>query len=1007
LGCGEDTAFDWLLEKKKAARIAAPQMALDPRDRRVDNRASPTRAKEPTMSGSNRQPETLGPASQECGRRFAEACRAAGNGDPFPLIETYLEGVPEAERPALRRKLERILERCRAGLGQTVDYASHAGPPATLGPGAAAQVTAAGGADADPQTAGTVEHVETPEPAAPTLDDVRRPGKDGKRPAPPGYDMLGVLGRGGMGVVYKARQVKLNRTVALKMVLAGAHASPDQLARFNTEAHAVARLQHPNIVQIYEVGEQDGLPYFSLEFVDGGPLDKKIAGKPQPPREAAQVVETLARAMAFAHQRHIIHRDLKPGNVLLTADGVPKITDFGLAKAVEEDSGATRSGTILGTPSYMAPEQAWGKVHEIGPLADQYALGAVLYDLLTGRPPFHGASLLETLEQVRTREPVPPSQLQPTVPADLETVCLKCLQKEPHKRYADCQALADDLRRFLGGEPIRARPVGNAERFVRWCRRNPKLASLTIAVFTLLVAMVAGSTGFALRLKREKDQAELLRQEADRAAEAEKNARAVADQEKLKAQKAQKLAEDNEQAADEQGNLLVQTLNEQATTIQDGLKGKPGMAALQKALLDQTMKGLEGALQKSRESELGLRTKAIIHQRYGDILGRVGRPAAALEQYKQALAATERRFRDARPDDPIAVYNLYTILTRMGDVTQALDDPVAARGYYLDALRLARKGADLAAQPAKVRFNLRDVAGREVSNLNGRLGAVSLAIGQPREAKQFYDESLRWRKQSKPARGKEIDARREQISHLEKEGELSFRLGDSQTGVQKHREALAQRRKFSAEHPDNVDLQRDLSHTLLALGDMILYARGDPAEALRVYQETLAIREPLLAQDPDNAYAMRDVGASAYRMGVASARLGRPADAHFRQALQLRQRVVDLDPKSVPNRITLLLTLAHCGRAAEAAAAAAEVRRQAPENPATLFSVACVYAQCLGASRGDSARAEAYRRLTLEVLRQAIRFGWSDPVLLRASPDLDPVQEDAEFRRMVGELGPK
>jgi serine/threonine-protein kinase len=631
----------------------------------------------------------------------------------------------------------------------------------------------------------------------------------------------------------------------------------------------------------------------------------------------------------------------------------------------------------------------------------------VLYDLLTGRPPFQGASLLETLEQVRVREPVPPSQLQPTVPADLETICLKCLQKEPHKRYADCQALADDLRRFLGGEPIRARPVGNAERFVRWCQRNPKLALLTGTVFALLLAMAIGSTAFAFRLKHEKDQAQLAKQKADQSAEAEKNARAVAEQEKLNAQRAQKRAEENEKAADEQGNLLVDTLRAQATTIQDELKNKPGMAPLQKALLNQTMKGFEGALQKSRESELGLRTKAIIHQRYGYILARAGRPAAALEQYKQALAVTERRFRDASPDDPIAVYNLYTILTHLADTTKALDDPVAARGYYLDALRVARKGTDLTVQPPNVRLDLRAEAGRQVSNLNGRLGEVSLAIGQPREAKQFYDESLRWRKQTKPQPGKEIEARREQISHLEKEGELSFRLGDPQAGVQKHREALAQRRQFFAEHPDNLDLQRDVAHTLLALGDMLLYARGDPAEALRVYQEALAIREPLLAQDPDNAYAMRDVGASAYRMGVASQRLGRPADAYFQQALRLRQRVVDLDPKSVPNRVTLLLTLARGGRAAEAAAAAAEVRRQAPENPATLFPVACVYAQCLGAGRSEPARAEEYRRLTLEVLRQAIRFGWKDAVLLRASPDLDPIQEDAEFQRLVGELGSK
>src|SRR5262249_19128079 len=255
-----------------------------------------------------------------------------------------------------------------------------------------------------------------------------------------GHVILGELGRGGMGVVYKARQTALNRLVALKMLLAGGHAGTEPLKRFHTEAEAVARLVHPNIVHIYEVGEQDGLPYFSLEFVDEGSLAKKLAGRPQPARDAAELVETLARAMHHAHQHGIMHRDLKPANVLLTSQGVPKITDFGLAKRLETDSSQTRSGALVGTPSYMAPEQARGNVREVGPLADVYALGAFLYESLTGRPPFLGSTALDTMEQVRSQEPVPPSHLQPKVSSDLETICLKCLQKEAKKRYASAQA---------------------------------------------------------------------------------------------------------------------------------------------------------------------------------------------------------------------------------------------------------------------------------------------------------------------------------------------------------------------------------------------------------------------------------------------------------------------------------------------------------------------------------------------------------------------------------------
>jgi WD40 repeat protein/tRNA A-37 threonylcarbamoyl transferase component Bud32 len=316
--------------------------------------------------------------------------------------------------------------------------------------------------------------------------------KEPTLPAVPGYEVLGVLGKGGMGVVYKARQKGLNRTVALKMILVGDHAQPDALARFKTEAEAVARLQHPHIVAVHEVGEHEGLPFFSLEFVAGGSLAQKLAGTPLSPGEAARLVETLARALHAAHQRGVIHRDLKPANVLLAEDGTPKVTDFGLAKQLDDDSGRTREGDVMGTPSYMAPEQAAGDLRLIGPHTDVYALGAILYECLTGRPPFKGATMLETLEQVRQRDPVPPRHLQPKVPRDLEIICLKCLQKEPPRRYVSSEALAGDLHRYLDGEPILAKAVGPWERAVKWARRRPAVAALAALVVVVAVAGLAG-----------------------------------------------------------------------------------------------------------------------------------------------------------------------------------------------------------------------------------------------------------------------------------------------------------------------------------------------------------------------------------------------------------------------------------------------------------------------------------------------------------------------------------
>lgn len=333
----------------------------------------------------------------------------------------------------------------------------------------------------------------------------------GDRVSVTGYEILAPLGQGGMGVVYRARHIELKRIVALKMLLPQSHVSIEQRERFRAEAEAAARLQHPHIVQIYEIGDQGGRPYIALEFVDGGGLDKKLAGMPQPARFACELLEPLARAMHVAHQRGVVHRDLKPANVLLTADGMPKITDFGLAKQFDVDAGQTRSGAILGTPSYMAPEQAEGRKEAIGPCSDVYGLGAILYEVVTGRPPFRGTTLLETLEQVRSRQPVPPRSLQPDLPRDLETICLKCLQKEPHRRYASALALADDLRRFRHGEPIHARPAGRAERLWRWCRRQP-------AVAALIVVLVAGLAGVAALWVVAQHERTAARHERDQAA---------------------------------------------------------------------------------------------------------------------------------------------------------------------------------------------------------------------------------------------------------------------------------------------------------------------------------------------------------------------------------------------------------------------------------------------------------------------------------------------------------
>ena len=354
------------------------------------------------------------------------------------------------------------------------------------------------------------------------------------------YELLAEIGRGGQGVVYRARQKSLNRVVALKCIPIGQLASPERVKRFRIEAEAAAKLDHPGIVPVFEVGERDGFCFYSMKLMEGGRLDQALGSQPMPPRQAAELLVSISRTVHYAHQRGILHRDLKPANILLDSAGRPHLSDFGLARLIEQDSTLTRTVGILGTPSYMAPEQARGgnvaegfspeerpsdlensrQCHSVIPqgrseqrseittAADIYGLGAVLYYLLTATPPFAGGTTFETVRLVLETDPRSPSSLNPAVDRDLETICLKCLEKDPRRRYGSAEALAEELERWLRREPILARPVGQVERVWRWCRRNPVVATLSFVVALLLLLLGIGAPLAAVRINRERQLAE-------------------------------------------------------------------------------------------------------------------------------------------------------------------------------------------------------------------------------------------------------------------------------------------------------------------------------------------------------------------------------------------------------------------------------------------------------------------------------------------------------------------
>jgi serine/threonine-protein kinase len=697
---------------------------------------------------------------------------------------------------------------------------------------------------------------DPPAPAAPAVSP----------PTLSRYEILGELGRGGMGVAYKARDLELKRLVALKMILRGALADAEEVGRFQAEARAAARLQHPHIVQIYDVGEADGRPYFSMELIEGGSLSVRLRGGPLEARQAADLVETLAQAMAAAHDQRVIHRDLKPANVLLTADGTPKITDFGLAKRLDEDLGRTRSGAVLGTPSYMAPEQARGDVRTVGPPADVYALGAVLYECLTGRPPFRAATVMDTLMQVMAEEPVAPRRLNSKVPRDLETICLKCLEKDPKKRYASARDLAEDLRRLLRHEPIRARPASPWARAWKWTRRHPALASLfgvgTAAVATVIAILALSNV--AIR------------------------------QEQKKTERANERAQVRLEKALEAIKVTLLQLG------QEHLADVPQMEQPRRVVLEKARQLYEELLQEDGEDRKTRELAATAAELVGDVRKMLGKNAAAEEAYADAAARFAGLAADA-PQERTWEARLARVANKQGLLLGQLGKtPEAERLFRQDLARVERLRG-----PAPADRDLLDLHVSVLNNLADVLGQRAAWA----EAEKTYRQALPLAKTLATTPGAGAD---EQVALVRLQSNLAIlliRAGKHAEGETLLRQALPEQEKLVGAFPKRQSLKEMHVALLSNLGGLLSLSNRAP-EATRRYRSALEIMQKLKADFPSTTRYRVGEAKLQYDLGGALLAAGLPGEAtkYQEQAAQALQQLVDQFPEVPEYKETLART---------------------------------------------------------------------------------------------------
>lgn len=775
----------------------------------------------------------------------------------------------------------------------------------------------------------------------------------------PGYEILDELGRGGMGVVYKARQLSLNRLVALKIILQSPSLGDKQLSRFTIEAELLAQLQHPNIVQVFETGQFQETPYLSMEYLSGVTLSRQLETTRYGSHAAAALVETLARAMFSAHQRGVLHRDLKPSNVLFSAEGEPKITDFGLAKRVGDESHLTIDQTVLGTPSYMPPEQAQGNLAAIGPRSDVYSLGAILYEMLTGRPPFRGSTALETIKQVVSREPDAPRAINRRIPLDIETICLKCLQKQPESRYQTAEELADDLQRFQRDEPILARRIGTVARVWRWCRRNP---ALSMAIGLFLITMVIGTFGIAWQFRQASRARRLAEQRFERfqVESSEKLGliqdlmeRVPEDERQQNARLQSAVASYEQMLVDEPTNAAAQASYAESLFRVADIRLRIGQFDLAEEMFLRARRRYDQMVEASPANSIAKQKLAETLTSLGESYRENGKLAAALDAYGESMRHQADLSQSSATNPAMQANSARTLYCRSLALL-ALNRTGEAEQDLRGSIELLKRSLGYQSSNADLRQGLAR------SHIN--LGVLLRSTNRPKEALPEYSAAIGLLAGLEKVEPQKVDYRFElATARMNLANALQADVGQNQLGVSdpggeaeiNYRLSIKSLSELSDEFANIAKFRKELANSWNGLGALLLrLTQTDKAE--EAWQKAAEEAQELVSRRPDVADYHALLARTTFNLAFLQqdeAQAPRRAEL-LTKAVSAQSKAVALSPTNVQYLQTLQIherslarVLIKIGKYAEAAETAEQLASHARNDPQQLYAAATILAQ--------------------------------------------------------------